>query len=303
MRHQPVLLKEVLEFLQIRKGKNVVDCTLGDGGHTEAILEINKPSGFVLGIDVDAEAVLEAKRYLYRFENRFIAVRDNFSNLKEIIKENNFKPIDGILIDLGWSSPQFAERARGFSFLNKDELLDMRYDKSSSELKTAAELINNLNEGELNQIFRKFGEEKFSNQIAKSIVENRNREEIKTVGQLVEIVLQVYRNKLKTDKEIPWVGGIHPATKIFQALRIAVNRELEVLKKALSQSSEVLGSKGRLIVISFHSLEDRIVKQYFNSLDKNQFKIITKKPVMASTKEIKNNPRARSAKLRVVEKQ
>jgi len=304
MRHIPVLLNEVIESLQLAPGKNVVDCTLGDGGHTEEILKLTAPAGRVLGIDADPEAILQAKKYLYSFEDRIIFVRDNFVNLKKIVVENNFQSVNGILLDLGWSSTQFEERGRGFSF-QKDEPLDMRYEaniKKDIESNTAADLLNNLSIGELGKIFKDYGEEKLADLIGRAIVNYRKKQEIKRTTQLVEIVLQVYREKLKTDKEIPWVGGVHPATKVFQALRIVVNNELGILESSLGQAIELLEKGGRLSVITFHSLEDRIVKHYFKSQKDKTIKLISKKPIICSPEEFKSNPRARSAKLRVVEK-
>lgn len=297
-RHTPVMLNEVIQSLQLKPGMNVVDCTLGDGGHAEAILEKIGPKGKLLGIDADVEALLQAKRFLYKFDKQLVVERDNFVNLKQILEKNNFGPVGAILMDLGWSSQQFMERGRGFSFL-KDELLDMRYDIKSeilnpkSENKTATWILNNESEEELEKIFHLYGEERLSREISKAIVEARKKKIIEKTDELVEIIMGVYGGKR---------GAIHPATKVFQALRIAVNNELEVLKQALPQAVEALAPGGRLLVISFHSLEDRIVKQYFRSIDNKLVKIITKKPLAPSRVEVKNNPRARSAKMRVVEK-
>src|SRR3989344_459902 len=253
MRHIPVLLNEVLESLQLKSNDNVIDCTVGDGGHSE-----------------------------------------------KIVAENPIGEIKGILLDLGWSSPQFAERGRGFSFLT-DEPLNMTY--SGREEITATEIVNTFDANELEQIFREYGEENLSKEIVSAIISYRQGEPIKQTGQLTEIILATYRKKLKTDKEIPWIGGLHPATKIFQALRIAVNRELEVIEEVLPQAIKVLASGGRLAVITFHSLEDRIVKHYFKDLEqKNSATIITKKPIVCGEEENKANPRARSAKLRVIQK-
>lgn len=324
MKHVPVLLKETIESLDLKLNDNVVDCTLGDAGHSEAILEKISPKGKLLGIDLDTEAVLCAKRFLYRFEDRAVIVRNNFANLKKIVDEHNFKPVNAILMDLGWSSPQFAERGRGFSFL-KDEVLDMRYDASchseqSEEslsqssngqrsfvplrmtTQTAAEIVNSYSEKELADIFKNFGEENLHKEIAEAIVDFRKNKKIEKSGELAEIILQVYRTKLRTDKEIPWIGGLHPATKVFQALRMEVNHELENLKQALPQAVEMLASGGRLAVITFHSLEDRIVKQYFQTIAGKKVRLVNKKPISGTEEEIKLNPRARSAKLRVVEK-
>jgi len=299
MKHVPVLLQEALDSLQLKPNQNVVDCTLGDAGHSEAMLEKIAPKGKLLGIDLDTEAVLRAKRFLYRFEDRAVIARNNFINLKKIIDENNFGPVNAILMDLGWSSPQFAERGRGFSF-QTDEPLDMRY--STTEKETAADIVNNGGEQELANIFKNFGEEQLSKEIAKAIVDFRKNKKIEKTGELTEIILQVYRTKLRTDKEIPWIGGLHPATKVFQALRMEVNHELDNLKAALPQAIEILASGGRLAVITFHSLEDRIVKHFFKSIEGKQIKLVNKKPINATAEEISVNPRSRSAKLRVVEK-
>ena len=320
MRHVPVLLNEVLEALQLKNGSNVIDCTLGDAGHAEKILELTSTDGKLLGIDADAEAILRTKQFLYKFDKRVVFSRDNFENLRNIVKENEFDNVAGILMDYGWSSPQFEERGRGFSFLKTDEPLDMRYDtylKCSHEVTnppltpdgkpiygscSAAELLYLKDFRGLEEIFRKYGEEKLSKEIVEAIIEKRKEFPIETVGDLVNVILDVYRKKLKTDKEVPWVGGLHPATKVFQALRIAVNDELGVIERVLPQALEILQSGGRLAVITFHSTEDSIVKHYFKSQNNKTIKIVTKKPIVGSDEEVKNNPRSRSAKLRVVEK-
>lgn len=300
MRHVSVLLNEVLENLNLKSGSYVIDCTLGDAGHSEKILEKIGQDGRLLGIDADPEAILRAKQYLERFSSQTILVRGNFTNLKNIVEENSFVP-DAILIDLGWSTPQFSERGRGFSFLHPEESLDMRY--SEEVISTAADILNTRTVKELASIFKDYGEEKFSSLIAESIVEQRKSGKIfATVGDLVETILQVYRQKLRTDKEIPWIGGLHPATRVFQALRIEVNNELGVLETVLPQAMEVLKSGGRLAVITFHSLEDRIVKHYFKKENNKILKIINKKPIVCSEEEGKNNPPSRSAKLRIIEK-
>ncbi len=276
---------------------NVVDCTLGDAGHAEKILEKIGSEGKLLGIDADVEAILRAKQYLYSFGNQVIFVRDNFVNLSKIVAEQKFHPVNGILLDLGWSSPQFEERGRGFSFAKSEEKLDMRYGGNGQ---TASDLVNELSASELEKIFREYGEERLSREIATAITEKRKTKVIEQVGHLVEIILAVYRAKLNTEKTVPWVGGLHPATKIFQALRIAVNDELVVIEKVLPQAIEVLAPGGRLAVITFHSLEDRIVKHFFK--DSKLIKIITKKPIECLDEESASNPRARSAKLRIVER-
>jgi 16S rRNA (cytosine1402-N4)-methyltransferase len=301
MRHVPVLLKEVIESLQLKPGMNVVDCTLGDAGHSEEMLKHTAPDGRLLGIDADPESLLRAQQFLRESHDRITLVRENFSHLQDIIRDTSFGPVDGILMDYGWSSPQFAERGRGFSFQNPDEPLDMRYAQGSGN-QTAADIVHTYDEKELEKILREYSEEKLSKEIAKAIVESRKNKQIETVGDLVEIILQTYRTKLKTDKEIPWIGGLHPATKSFQALRIEVNNELGVIRQALPQAVEVLAPGGRLAVITFHSLEDRIVKHYFKSLSTETFRIITKKPIEAGETEYADNPPSRSAKLRVIEK-
>ncbi|KKQ27310.1 MAG: Ribosomal RNA small subunit methyltransferase H [Candidatus Magasanikbacteria bacterium GW2011_GWC2_37_14] len=308
-RHVPVLLTELLTALKLSPGMRVVDCTLGDGGHAEKILEKVATSGRLMGIDADPEAVLQAKQYLYNFEGQVIFVRDNFRNLNKIVQENNFAGVDAILIDLGWSSPQFEERGRGFSFQHPEEPLDMRY--SGENIGSATDILNTRTEKELATIFADYGEEKLSKKIAEAVVNTRKIKQIKTVGDLVEIILQVYRKKLgvvethnhaSVLEKVPWIGGLHPATKIFQALRIEVNNELVALQDVLPQAVKVLSPGGRLAVISFHSLEDRIVKHFFKKNKEKNILIINKKPIECAEEEYQSNPRARSAKLRVIEK-
>lgn len=299
MKHVPVLLGEVVESLQLNPGDNVIDCTLGDGGHSAEILKKIGPNGKLLGIDADPESLLRAKKNLYEFGDRAVYVRDNFVNLKKIVQENKFGKIKGVLMDLGWSSPQFEERGRGFSF-QKDEVLDMRYDTSIGT-PTAKEILNTLSEKELEKIFREYGEEKNSRKIASLIIKEREKQEIKTTTDLVNIILEINKNKKSPSTRLR-TSKIHPATRVFQALRIAANNELDILKSVLPDAVDLLESNGRLAVISFHSLEDRIVKHYFKSQQNKTIKIINKKPITCSEEECKENPRARSAKLRVVER-
>ncbi|PIT87893.1 MAG: 16S rRNA (cytosine(1402)-N(4))-methyltransferase [Candidatus Magasanikbacteria bacterium CG10_big_fil_rev_8_21_14_0_10_40_10] len=300
MRHTPVLLKEVIDGLNLQTGDNAIDCTLGDGGQAEEILRVIAPSGQLLGIDADATGLLEAKRYLYQYENRLITARANFRDLKKVIQDNKFKKIKAILFDLGWSSPQFMERGRGFSFLKNDEPLDMRFyalEGQTIDDLTAEKIINAYSEKELDKLFHRYGQIKNSAGLARSIIQARTRKSVKTTGQLVKIILDTAGFSRRPGQKI------HPATQVFQALRIEVNNELEVLKQALPQAVETLEIGGRLAVISFHSLEDRIVKQFFvQQAMAGEIKLITKKPIMAGEKELLANPRARSAKLRVVEK-
>lgn len=302
-RHIPVLLHEVINSLELGPGTYIIDCTVGDAGHSEAILAHTAPDGKLLAIDADAEAILRAKNFLHTFGDRVVYARENFEHLKRIVADQHFGPVNGILMDFGWSSPQFEERKRGFSFQNSAEVLDMRYTAQGETTRaTAAELIATMSESELEEIFRVYGEERLSKEIAQAIVTKRDEKPITTVGELVEVILATYRRKLKTDKEIPWVGGLHPATKVFQALRIAVNDELGVIERVLPQAIEVLAPGGILAVITFHSLEDRIVKHYFKEQANKNITIITKKPIVAGETEHRENPRARSAKLRVIKK-
>lgn len=302
MRHVPVLLQEVVESLCLKPNMKIVDCTLGDAGHSDAILQKLGSTGRLLAIDADPEAVLRAKQFLYQYENQVTFVRENFSHLQKIVEEKKFAPVQGILIDLGWSTPQFAERGRGFSF-QENEPLDMRYSGNAElQKQTAAHVVASKTESELEYIFRMFGEENLSKEIAHAVVLERENKKIETTGELVETILKVYREKLKTTKEIPWIGGLHPATKVFQALRIAVNEELEVLEQVLPQALNILSPGGRLAIITFHSLEDRIVKHYFKSKENKTLRIITKKPIVCGKQEYDANPPSRSAKLRVIEK-
>ncbi|MBL7053062.1 MAG: 16S rRNA (cytosine(1402)-N(4))-methyltransferase RsmH [Candidatus Portnoybacteria bacterium] len=288
--HQPVLLNEVLEYLNPSPGKNFIDCTIGFGGHALSILEKNKPAGKVLGIDSENKVLEILKEKVS--DQRLILAQGNFINLKEIAAENKFTLINGILLDLGISSWHFEKSGKGFSF-QKNEPLIMNY--SGKEL-TAEEIVNEWTENELMEIFREYGEERYARSIARVICQKRKIEPIKTTDQLVEIIKQAVPGKYRYRR-------IHFATKTFQALRIAVNDELDNLKKVLPQAIEVLETEGRLVVISFHSLEDRIVKHFFRQAAKDGFiKILTKKPIMASQEEIELNPRSRSAKLRAIEK-
>lgn len=284
MPHLPVLLRDTINLLVLKPGSRNIDCTFGDGGHSRAILA-TMPDAQLLGIDTDAENIARAKKQK-EFE-KIILVNDNFRNLKKIALKNDFTGVDGILMDLGWSSTQFAESGKGFSFL-RDEPLAMRL--GASDL-TAEEILNKWPESEIGKILREYGEERAWKKIAKAIVDYRHAKPIKTTRQLVEILFSL---------RLGHRGKIHPATKTFQALRIAVNDELNALKEVLPQAVDILKSKGRLAVISFHSLEDRIVKRFFQN--NKSLKIIIKKPIVASREETLTNPRSRSAKLRVAEK-
>jgi len=282
--HQPVLKNEVLEFLQPEPGKNFIDGTFGFGGHALEILKRIKPDGRVLGIERDEEVLKKQPSV-----QGLILKQGNFSNLKEIVQKEKFSPVDGVLLDLGLSSWQIGESGKGFSFL-KEEPLIMRVD---SEGITAQEIVNSWPEQKLEKILKEYGEERYARRIAQSICQKRKLERIKTTSQLVKIIRQA----------VPAGYGrrrINPATKTFQALRIAVNDELGNLEKVLPQALKILNTKGRLAIIAFHSLEDRIVKNYFRQEAKQgQLEILTKKPIRPSLEEVRTNPRSRSAKLRV----
>lgn len=294
--HIPVLTKEILDYLKPMPGGKFIDCTLGEGGHTTAILKKIAPKGTILSIDLDARTVENFKIQSFKLKNKknIILAHGNFSDLKKIVERKKFKKADGILIDLGWNIGQFENSGRGFSF-QKDEPIDMRYDVESLNI-TARDIVNGYKEKDLADIFWKFGEERFSRKIAKAICKERKKKKIKTTFELVGIIQKSIPARFRNKK-------IHFATKTFQALRIETNRELENLEKALPQALDILKKEGRMVVVSFHSLEDRIVKNFFRQKkQEGRVKILTKKPVIASEKEIELNKRARSAKLRVIQK-
>jgi len=290
--HFPVMKEEVIQLLNPKPGENFVDCTLGEGGHSMAMLERNKPHGKVLGIDSDPE-ILEKLKLKVKdadFKERLVLVCENFANLGTIIRKYDFKPVSGVLFDLGLSSWHLEESGRGFSFL-RNEPLDMRYNPSNAL--TAEAIVNFWSLKEIEKILRLYGQERFSRRIAEEIVKSRP---LKTT---VDLVMAVERATPS------WYhrGRIHFATKTFQALRIAVNSELENLEKALPQALDIMESGGRLVVIAFHSLEDRIVKNFMrNKAKEGSLKILTKKPVRPSREEVAENPRSRSARLRAAVK-
>lgn len=298
--HIPVMLKEVISYLKVKPGRWYTDCNLGGGGHTEGIL---KAGGKVLGIDLDPDAIIEvAKNHHLIVEKtdeslqvvspNLILVQSNFANIKQIVDKFSLGQLSGVLFDLGVSSYQLEKTERGFSF-NVSAPLDMRMNPVIGV--TAADLINVLPEKELSRLFWEYGEERFARPIAKRIAERRKQKRIENTDELAKIILSV-RHRTDSDRT-------HPATRVFQALRIAVNDELNSLKKALPQTLEVLQPRGRLVVISFHSLEDRIVKNFFRNEQKNRtITIITQKPITPTEEEVELNPRSRSGKLRVAEK-
>ncbi|MEM2104070.1 MAG: 16S rRNA (cytosine(1402)-N(4))-methyltransferase RsmH [Candidatus Bathyarchaeia archaeon] len=288
--HFPVMKEEVINFLNPKSGEDFVDCTVGLGGHALAVLELNKPNGRVLGIDIDQELLENLKRKVLGtlFEKRVILVCGNFANLSAIAEKHDFERVSGVFFDLGLSSWHLETSRRGFSFL-RDEPLDMRYNPEMNTL-TAEQIVNTWSLKDVDRILRFYGEERFSRRIAEEIVKSR------PLKSTVDLVMAVERATPS------WYHRrrIHFATKTFQALRIAVNSELENLEKALPQALNILRNGGKLAVIAFHSLEDRIVKNFLKSKAKEgALKILTKKPVRPSREEILKNPRARSAKLRV----
>jgi len=290
-KHIPVLLNEVLALLCIKPEGIYIDCTIGEGGHSEAILGIIHPKGFLIGVDCDKSVLEITERRLVKFAGSFKLVHDKFSNITDICSRLNIKAVDGIILDVGISSYQIDNPERGFSF-NKDGPLDMRMDQSSNL--TAQSLINDSSYDELTKIFFEYGEERYSRKIASRIIAERNKRPIQTTFELVSTI----------KKAIPFRRyRIHPATRVFQALRIAVNNELVNLSKTITDGFSLLKKEGRMAIISFHSLEDRIAKNKFKEFKiEEQARIITKKPLTATKEELNRNIRSRSAKLRVIEK-
>ncbi len=300
--HIPVMLKEALEALAIQPGGRYVDCTAGGGGHSEAILQKSAPGGQLLGLDADPEAVNAARERLSRFGSSALIVNDNFVNLEAVCLKNDFAPVNGVLFDLGLSSLQLSESGRGFSFKHGAPL-DMRFDPKQPT--SAADIVNRYSETELARIIFEYGEEPASRQIARSIVRSRP---LLTTDDLAAAVERV----------VPFHGRIHPATRTFQALRIAVNQELEHLESALEQAVRVLGHEGRLVVISYHSLEDRIVKNFMRHESSEcicppglpqcvchhqpRLKLITRQVIIPTLAEERANLRSRSAKMRIAER-
>jgi len=308
--HKPVMVGGVLEYLRPKAGGIYVDGTLGGGGHTKAILKTANCR--IIGIDRDLEAIFAAKKNLADYKDQVTFVHNNFSNLPAILRSLDIPKVDGILLDLGVSSHQLESPSRGFSF-QKDAPLDMRMDQRDDL--TAGKIINFYDEKKLADLFYKYGEERYSRQIAKKIIERRGQSPrrglspirpIRTTDELVEIIKSAtppeYRFNLPASRQ---GSKIHFATRVFQALRIEVNDELKILEDFIPKAAQLLAKDGRLLIISFHSLEDRIVKHTFRDLAQNnpkKYKILTKKPITPSVEEITRNPRSRSAKMRVLEK-
>ncbi|MCK4859410.1 MAG: 16S rRNA (cytosine(1402)-N(4))-methyltransferase RsmH [Candidatus Omnitrophica bacterium] len=287
--HKPVMLNEVIKYLQPKRGDIIVDCTVGAGGHSYEIAKLILPEGKLIGIDQDREVLNLAQERLRDFKNCTL-VHQNFRDINFVLQDLGIAKVDGLLFDLGLSSFQLDDPQRGFSFRSSG-YLDMRMDRENSV--TAFDLLNNLTSEELEKIFRQYSQERYARRVASAIMRARQEQVIETTIQLANIV----------KKAIPRRGAIHPATRVFQALRIAVNQELENLSAVLSKAINFLKPKGKICVLSFHSGEDRIVKNEFKKFFQSKtLHLLTKKPIISSKKEISDNPRARSAKLRIGEK-
>ena len=304
--HISVLLEEAISSLNLREDSIIVDATLGYGGHSSNILKRIK-SGHLFAFDQDSEAIKYSTDRLNKIGTNFTIIKSNFVFMKEELEKLNITKVDGVLFDLGVSSPQLDNKERGFSY-HQDAKLDMRMDQSKDF--SAYDVVNTYKKEELANIFKKYGESKFANNIAKKIVEYREKKNIETTLELVEVIKTAVPMKFRIDK--------HPARQIFQAIRIEVNNELDIIENSLSQALDLIKVGGRVSVITFHSLEDRIVKRYFKektSIDKKvqglpnipeeyltDFKLVSTKAIVPSEDELEKNPRARSAKLRVIEK-
>jgi 16S rRNA (cytosine1402-N4)-methyltransferase len=288
--HIPVLVEEVMTFLRCEPGRTYVDATLGGGGHASEILKRTAPDGVVIGMEWDEEALSEARNTLMPFGNRVKIFRENFIHLADLIKAES---ADGMLLDLGLSSIQVERAERGFSFKGEGPL-DMRMDQRLNH--TAADLINRLSPGELEYTLSRFGEERWAKRIARAIVQEREREPLRTTQTLRKVVHRAIPRRFHSRR-------IDPATRTFQAFRIRVNEELDNLGKILETGWKILKRGGRICIISFHSLEDRMVKETFRRLEKQgEMRVLTKKPVTPSQEEQRKNARARSAKLRCAER-
>lgn len=293
--HIPVMLKEALDYLNLSPGKVMVDATIGTGGHAQAILEKILPAGRLIAIDRDQESLVVSRQRLKDFGGSCVFVHGNFADIDTILKDANIQEVDGILFDLGISSYQLQDAERGFSFRYEGPL-DMRLDRKSYIC--AFDLINNLTEEEISTLLWNFGEERWHNRIARHLVERRQRQPISTTTELADIVVRSIPSRYRHRHY-----RIHPATRTFQAVRIAVNRELETLEPAINKAIASLAKNARLCVISFHSLEDRIVKFSFRrAAALGLIKIVTPKPITAQRSEVEANPSSRSSKLRVGER-
>ena len=306
--HTTVLLNETIDHLNIRPDGIYVDGTLGGGGHASKICESLNEKGMLIGIDQDQIALKSAEERLSIYNTRKIFVHSNFSRIKAVLQDLNINKIDGMIMDLGVSSPQLDEASRGFSYMN-DADLDMRMDRSKAF--NASNVVNEYSENELTKIIQDYGEEKWAKRIANFIVKERSIKTIETTGELVEIIKKAIPAAARRE-------GPHPAKRTFQAIRIEVNNELGILENTIKDISEVLNPQGRVCIITFHSLEDRIVKNIYKELSiackcpkefpvcmcngRSILNIITRKPILPSDEELEANPRSRSAKLRVAER-
>ncbi len=307
--HIPAMPNEVMFYLNCQPGKIYVDCTLGGCGHARAICEKISPNGLLIGIDQDRDAITNAEFALQPYATNVRLFHGNFSRLSHFLSELNIAAVDGMLLDLGLSLHHLENSGRGFSF-QKDEPLDMRMDVRIP--KTARDIVNHLTAGELKEIFKNYGEERWAKPIARAIVKARNQTEIKTSKQLVQIINKAIPRHVAADQKI------HPATRVFMALRIAVNEELEILDGFMARFADYLNPNGRLCVLSFHSLEDRIVKRHLKTLEKGcicpprmpictcgkkpVIRLLAKRVVRPSAEEITANPMVRSTRLRAAEK-
>ena len=286
--HKTVLIEEVLHYLNPQPGKIYIDATFGGGGHSRAILQ-HEPECSVIALDWDKEALEKnAPELTYEFGSRFTTIWGNFSQLPHLLKKNDYGKVDGVLVDFGTSQYQITER-EGFSFA-VDSPLDMRMSPAHFRV-TAADIVNNASEEELILIFKEYGEERAARRIVQAICEARHDHKITTTGELAHIIMSV----------VPRTGRIHPATRVFQALRIVVNKELDNIKTFLTHLPQILNKDGRVVTISFHSLEDRLVKNYFKEHE-HEFEILTKKVVFPTDEEVAANPSSRSARLRAAQK-
>lgn len=307
--HKSVLLEETIENLNIKPDGIYVDGTLGGAGHALEVAKRLKGEGRLIGIDQDADAIEAAKERLEEYKDRVTIVRSNYCNMRQELQKLGIEKVDGILLDLGVSSFQLDTPQRGFTYMEEDAPLDMRMDQRNSQ--TAKDIVNGYSEKELYRIIRDFGEDKFAKNIAKHIVAVRKQKTIETTGELTEII------RASIPKKVQATGG-HPAKRTFQAIRIELNRELEVLQDTLDEMIDLLNEDGRICIITFHSLEDRIVKTIFKKNEnpctcpsdfpvcvcgkKSKGKVLTRKPILPGEEELEYNSRSKSAKLRVFEK-
>jgi 16S rRNA (cytosine1402-N4)-methyltransferase len=307
-KHKSVLLEETIEYLNVKPDGIYVDGTLGGGGHAYEVCKKLGPNGHFVGIDQDAAAIEAASKRLEPFKDKIDIVRSNYVNMKQVLSDLGIEKVDGIVLDLGVSSHQLDEAERGFTY-REDVALDMRMDQRQS--KTARDIVNDYSEMELFHMIRDYGEDKFAKNIAKHIVMERAKQPIETTGQLIEIIDHAIPAKVRAK------GG-HPAKKTFQAIRIELNRELEVLNDSLDTMIDLLNDDGRLCIITFHSLEDRIVKKIYKKNEnpcicppsfpvctcgrKSKGRVVTRKPIIPTEEEIIENKRSKSSKLRVFER-